>query len=245
MNRQIHKSQIADYIHLIFDTFLELRGDRRLGDDRIVISGLARLDRYKVVVVGYQRERAAEIYGAPDAKGYRKCSRLLRLAEVFSKPVVLFIDTPESSLLSASEQQADEAMARNLEEMSCLATPIIGIITGESNGLRAIDMCAVDRVLMLESASCCVLSSDGVLVLKAQDLLALNIVDRTVKEPSEDAPKSVANMMRKAILEELGQLAQVHPEALVQRRLDRLQRQFLNFRSFELSSGNPTAPLEG
>ena len=245
MKRQMHNSQIADYIQLIFDTFLELRGDRRLGDDRTVISGLARLDKYEVVVVGYQGKQAAETSRAPDARGYRKSSRLLRLAEVFSKPVVLFIDIPVSSLPLASEQQTDEAMARNLEEMSCLATPIISIITGESSGLRAIEMCAADSVLMLESARCLVLSSDGVPVLKAQDLLALNIVDRTVKEPSEDDPKSVANAMRKTILEELGQLTQVHPEDLVQRRLDRLQRQFLNFRSFELSSGNSTAPMEG
>ena len=254
MKRQMHNSQIADYIHLIFDTFLELRGDRRLGDDKTVISGLARLDKYEVVVVGYQEEQAAETSRAPDARGYRKSSRLLRLAEVFSKPVVLFIDIPVSSLPLASEQQTDEAMARNLEEMSCLATPIISIITGESSGLRAIEMCAADRVLMLESSSFYVLSSDDVPVddvnagrsyLKAQDLVALNIVDRTVKEPSGDDPKSLANAMRKAILEELGQLTQVHPEDLVQQRLDRLQRQFLNFRSFELSSGNSTAPMEG
>ncbi len=89
-----HDSQIADYIDLIFDTFLELHGDRKSGDDKAVIGGLARLGEYGVVVVGYQKDRTVEAPKAPDAKGYRKCSRLMRLAEAFSKPVILLTDVP-------------------------------------------------------------------------------------------------------------------------------------------------------
>lgn len=239
-------SQIADYINSIFDTFLELHGDRKSGDDETVVGGLARLDEYKVVVIAYQRDWAVEAPKTSDAKGYRKCSRLMRLAEAFNKPVILLIDVPKSVSLSASEQQTNEAIARNLEEMSCLMTPVIGVITGESTGAIAMDMCAADRVLMLESASCCISSLDGVaadevdgdLYLKAQELQDLNVVNRVVKElPGED-PKSTDNMLRGAISEELHQLTQVHPETLVQQRLHRLQYQFMNFGISKLLSGD-------
>ena len=92
MNRQNYDLQVADYIDLVFDTFLELHGDRKSGDDSAVIGGLARLDGDKVVVVGYQRIRSVEMPKAPGPEGYRKCSRLIRLAEAFSKPVIIFID---------------------------------------------------------------------------------------------------------------------------------------------------------
>lgn len=231
---QSHNSRIADYINLIFDTFLELHGDRRSGDDKTVIGGLARLDEHKVVVIGYERGGTAEMPEALDTKGYRKSSRLMQLAEAFGKPVILFIDVPIPMSLSESEQQIDEAMAHSIEDMSCLMTPVIGIIAGESTGISAVDVCAADRVFMLENASCCIPSFDGghntQLCLKAQDLQDLNVVNRIVKEPSADDPKSTANM-REAILEELHQLTQIHPSVLVKQRLHKLQFQFMNFRS--------------
>ncbi len=240
-----HDSQIADYIDLVFDTFLELHGDRKSGDDETVIGGLARLDEYKVLVVGYQKDRAVERPRTPDARGYRKCSRLMRLAEAFNKPIILLIDIPKSVSLSASEQQMNEAIARNIEEMSCLMTPVIGIITGESAGAAGIDMCAVDRVLMLESASFCIPSFDNAaedvadsdLRLKAQELHDLDVVNRVVKESSAADLQSAADKLREAISEELHQLNQIHPEVLVQERLQRLQCQFLNFGVAKLPSG--------
>ena len=228
---QNHSSRIADYINLIFDTFLELHGDRRSGDDKTVIGGLARLDEHRVVVIGYERGGTAETPETLDTKGYRKSSRLMQLAEAFGKPVIFFIDVPISVSLSESEQQQqiDEAIAHSIEDMSCLMTPVIGIIAGESIGISAVDACAEDRVFMLENASCCMTSfDDDQLCLKAQDLQDLNVVNRIVKEPSADDPKSTADM-REAILEELHQLTQVHPEALVKQRLHKLQFQFMNF----------------
>ena len=233
MTHHSHELQTSDYIDLIFDTFLELRGDRRAGDDDALIGGLARLGEHKVVVIGYRAEM-------PDAKGYRKCSRLTRLAGAFGKPVVLFVDVPESSSLPGAELQADEAMTRNLAELSGLATPIVGVVIRESSELRAIGMCAADRVLVLESVSSGEVPADDVNVerpyLRPQKLLDLNVVDRIVAEPSEDAPKFTAKALREAILEELDQLKSVHPEVLAQQRLDRLQYQFLNLRA----SGPPS-----
>lgn len=243
MDCQACDSQTVNYIDLIFDTFLELHGDRKSGDDRAVIGGLARLNGYKVVVIGYQRDRSVKTSKAPGPEGYRKCSRLVRLAEAFNKPVILLIDIPAGTSSPASGQQwVDEAVTRYLEEMSCLMTPIIAIVTDES-----IDMCAADRVLMIEGVGHSVLSLDetstsGVdtepLRSDTQDLLNLDVVYRMVKGTLEGDLESTANKLKEAILEELRRLTQMNPNALVQQRLHRLQYQFLHFGTSEFPSGN-------
>jgi len=233
MQSQIDDSYLSDYISLIFDTFTELRGDRKSGDDRFVIGGLARLGEYKVVVIGYRGDGSLEMPGAPGPSGYRKCSRLLRLAETFGKPVIVFINIPVSALLPAPEQQQiDEAAARSLEEMSCLKTPVIGVVIGKSIAGAAMDLCAVDRALMLEDAGCEDAANDTdtkSLYINAQDLLALKVVHRTVKGSPVGELESTANALKEAISEELRQLSQIHLETLVRQRLERLQGQCVNF----------------
>jgi acetyl-CoA carboxylase carboxyl transferase subunit alpha len=250
MSHQIHSSRIASYIDLIFDTFLELQGDRKSGDDENVVGGLARLNGYKVVVVGYQKDEVADTSGILRPEGYRKCSRLIRLAEDFGKPVILFVDVlGMDSSPSLEQQQINEASARNLEEMSSVMTPVISIVMGGSCGITAIDMCAADRVLMLEDASRSVGTSTDVagndsLYLKTQDLLDLNIVHRIVSKSLEDKSESVANSMRTAILEEFRRLTQIDPEVLVQQRLHRLQYQFLTPGTSRPPSGTQTGSSE-
>jgi len=233
MQSRMENSYLSDYISLIFDTFMELRGDRKSGDDHFVIGGLALLGEYKVVVIGYRGDAALEPPGVPGPAGYRKCSRLLHLAETFGKPVIVFINIPASALLPAPEQQQiDEAAARSLEEMSCLKTPVIGVVMGKSITSAAIDLCAVDRALMLEDASYEDAANDTdvkPLYINAQDLLVLKVVHRTVKGSPVGELESTASALKEAISEELHQLSQIHLESLVQQRLERLQRQFVNF----------------
>ena len=163
---------MTDYIDQIFDTFLELRGDRKSGDDRNIIGGLARLNGYKVVFIGYQSDRAVETPKAPGPEGYRKCSRLIRLAEVFNKPVIVFIDALRvSSLPTSEQQQTSEALARNLEEMSGLITPIICVIMGECGKITTVDMCAADRVLAM---SCSVNSMREAILGELDQLTQIN-----------------------------------------------------------------------
>lgn len=247
MENQLHDSQVIGHINLIFDTFMELHGDRKSGDDGLVIGGLARLDKYKMVVISYQFDSTNEFPTGPGARGYRKCSRLANLAENFARPVILLIDIPEAFEVSGLEEQANAAIALNLEELSGLATPLIGVIIGRSNGIMAIDLCAVDRILMLENATCCIslpgeASVNGAdpshLCLSAQDLLNSNIINRVVNVSPEGDSSVSANILREAILEELNQLVQISPEDLVQQRLDKLQSQFRNFDLPELSSIN-------
>lgn len=241
-------SYMSNYIDVIFDTFMELHGDRKSGDGQVIIGGLARLGKYKLVVIGYQGNGSVEAPKVPSPAGCRKFSRLMRLAEIFGKPVVVFIDIPVSPLLPALEQQQiDEAIALSLEEMACLKTPVIGVVMGESSASMAIDMCAADRVLMLAGTDCSISLFDEAvanntdatpLCLNAQELLDLKVVHRIVEGSLEGDLESASNALEKAILEELRQLSQVCPETLVQQRLDRLQRQFANFGAVRLPFDN-------
>jgi len=241
LNRRVENLRTAKYIDLIFDTFMELRGDRKSGDDRTVLGGLARLCEYKVVVVGYQGSMSEEKSKLPSPEGYRKSLRLMHLAETFKKPVIVIIDIPEVDPLTRDQHQcSNEAIARSLEKMSHLATPIIAVIAGKSNSMLAIDMCAVDSVLMLKDATCSFSSGGanlaGSLCLKAQDLLDLGIVQKIVECPPEDDLESTAVTLREAILEELHQLVKRCPETLGQQRSHKLQFQFLNFKPLEKKS---------
>ena len=248
MDYQTQELQATDYTDIIFDTFMELCGDRRSGDDTAVIGGLARLSGYKVVAVVYQRDLSVDPPKIPGPEGYRKCSRLIQLAEAFNKPVILLFGIATVPLLSASEQQRiNEAIAHNLEEMSSLMTPIIGVIMNENSAPTAINMCVADRVIMFQDTSYSNLLTDKALesgvdtavsCLKAQDLLDLNIVHKVVKGAWEGDLGAAASSLREAILEELLQLRQIRPETLVQQRLRRFQYQFLHIEASRLPSGN-------
>lgn len=243
MEQHIRDRRIIDYIKLVFDTFMELHGDRKSGDDKAVIGGLARVDGYKVAVIGYQMDESSEPFKVPGPAGYRKCLRLMKLVEVFSKPVILFFDILSVPPLPASEQQRiGEAIARNLEATSQMMTPIIGIIMGEQSAVTAMEICAVDRVIMLEGVrpveSSASVADTAPARLEVKDLLDLGIVHRTLKVSSHGDLETDANALRGVILEELFQLSQVCPQELAQRRLHRLQYEFLSFDISRAVSGS-------
>ena len=57
-----------DYIDLIFEEFVELHGDRAIGDDRAMRTGFARLGDYRVMLIGHQKghtlkEKSECLYG--------------------------------------------------------------------------------------------------------------------------------------------------------------------------------------
>ena len=87
-----------DYISAIFDKFMELHGDRLLGDDGAVIGGIAEIEGIPVTVIGQQKGRTMKQnlkrnFGMPNPDGYRKAVRLMKQAEKFGRPVVTFINT--------------------------------------------------------------------------------------------------------------------------------------------------------
>ena len=196
----------SDYLSLVFEEFVELHGDRRFGDDRAILSGWARLDQHKVLVVGHQkgrtyRERSACYFGCAHPEGYRKAILKMRMAEKYGLPVICLIDTPGAYPgIGAEERGQSQAIAENMYEMSRLRTPIICIVIGEGGSGGALGIGVGDRVAVLQYAYYSVISPEGcagilwkshqyaeraatALKFTSPDLLRLGVIDHVIEEP--------------------------------------------------------------
>jgi acetyl-CoA carboxylase carboxyl transferase subunit alpha len=233
-----------DYIDGFFTDFIECRGDRLFRDDPAIVGGWARLDDTPVMVVGHQKGRGTKEnlqrnFGMPHPEGYRKALRLMRMAERFRAPVINFIDTPGAYPgLGAEERGQAEAIARNLEEMAGLETPIIAVVIGEGGSGGALALALADRVLMMENAVYSVISPEGcaailwndasqreraaeALKLTAPDLLDLGVIDEVVSEPPGGAhaePAVALASVHEALARHLGELRRLKPAKLIAER---------------------------
>jgi len=236
-----------DYIYEMTGNFIELHGDRNYKDDKAIVGGFAKLDEYKVLIVGHQKGRDTKSnlyrnFGMPNPEGYRKALRLMKLAEKFNKPVITLIDTPGAYPgLEAEERGQAEAIARNLFEMSKLRVPIIVAIVGEGASGGALGIGIGDRILMLENCWYSVISPEScssilwrswdykeqaaeALKLTAPDLLEQGLVDRIVPEPAGGAHtnhKEAASILKNILKEELAQLVKIKPDKLVENRREK------------------------
>lgn len=195
-----------DYIQALCHDFVELHGDRAFADDPALIGGLGFLDDEPVMIIGHQKGRTVQEsmernFGMPHPEGYRKARRLMLLAEKFSRPLLVFIDTPGAYPgIGAEERGQAQAIAENLRTMASLKTPILCVIIGEGGSGGALAVGVGDRVLMCEHAWYSVISPEGcaailfhdaakapeaasVLKLTAQDLVGFGVVDEIVPEP--------------------------------------------------------------
>src|SRR5438105_11360675 len=165
--RHIDRPMTVDYIELICDDFMELHGDRALGDDRSLRCGLARLGDHRIMLIGHQKghtlkEKHECLYGCSHPEGYRKALNRMRLAAKFQLPIITLIDTPGAYPgIGAEERGQAQLIANNLLEMSRLATPIICVVIGEGGSGGALGIGIGDRVSMLEHAYYSVISPEG------------------------------------------------------------------------------------
>ncbi len=236
-----------DYIYLMTSDFIELHGDRNYRDDKAIVGGFAKLNDFKVMIIGHQkgRDTKSNIYrnfGMPNPEGYRKARRLMKLAEKFDKPVITLLDTPGAYPgLEAEQNGQAEAIARNLLTMSRLRVPIIVVIIGEGASGGALGIGIGDRILMLENTWYSVISPESCssilwrswdykeqaaesLKLTAEDLKAQGIIDRIIPEPLGGAHKDyeqTAATLKQALIEELNELVKIKPEKLVENRLQK------------------------
>jgi acetyl-CoA carboxylase carboxyl transferase subunit alpha len=239
-----------DYIQHCFDNFIELHGDRKFKDDHAIVSGLATIDDYEVLIVGHQKGRDTKSnlfrnFGMPNPEGYRKAHRLFELAEKFGRPIITFLDTPGAYPgLEAEERGQAEAIAANLLQMAALKVPVIVIIIGEGASGGAIGLGIGDRILMLENAWYSVISPEScssilwrswdykeqaaeALQLTAEDLKKHNIIDEIIKEPIGGAhrdPETIFVTMKNVILNELKKLTKIKPEKLVKDRREKFYK---------------------
>lgn len=247
---------MLDYVDHCFTDFVELHGDRHLGDDNAMPGGLATLGGIKCVVVGHQKgrdtkENLKRNFGSAHPEGYRKALRLMRLAEKFHLPVVALIDTPGAFPgIEAEERNIAEAIAFNLREMMRLATPVVAVVLGEGGSGGALGIGVADRVLMMENAYYSVISPEGcaailwkhrqhapeaaaAMQITGAELKKIGVVDEVIPEPVGGAHHDhavAASALQEAVLRHLRELLPLTPSELLAGR-------YAKFRKFGTLTG--------
>ncbi len=253
--RHTQRPFMLDYVEHSFDDFLEIHGDRHIGEDEAMPGGFARLEGRKVMVIGHQKgrdtkENLRRNFGSAHPEGYRKALRLMKMAEKFNIPVVTLIDTPGAYPgIEAEERNIAEAIAFNLREMMVLRVPVVSVVIGEGGSGGALGIGVADRVLMMENAYYSVISPEGcaailwkdrkyateaatALKLSAVDLIGLKVIDEVIPEPMggahHDHVASASNLKRQ-VIKHLTELETYDKETLLKKRYEKF-RSFGEFR---------------
>jgi acetyl-CoA carboxylase carboxyl transferase subunit alpha len=208
--RHPNRPNTLDYVERLFTSVDELHGDRRFADDHAIVAGLAEYKGQPIAFLGHQKGRDTKQkifrnFGYARPEGYRKALRVLQLAQKFSRPVVVFIDTPAAYPgIESEERGVAEAIAVNLREMMMIEVPIIVIVCGEGGSGGALGIAIGDRVMMQEYSVYSVIPPEGcaailwrdpakkveaatALKITAPDMVALGLVDAIIPEPTGGA----------------------------------------------------------
>ena len=248
LSRHPSRPYTLDYIKAICgDTFMELHGDRNVGDDKAMIGGLGKIGDQSYMFIGQQKgyntkTRQYRNFGMANPEGYRKALRLMKMAEKFGIPVVTLLDTPGAYPgLEAEERGQGEAIARNIFEMTILKTPIITVVIGEGASGGALGIGVGDRVYMMENTWYTVISPEScssilwrsweykeqaaaALKLTGTDMKRMKLIDGIIKEPVGGAHTDRAGAF-KAVQEQItiafNELKDLPEEELVAQRMDK------------------------
>ena len=244
MARHPRRPMMLDYVASCFDDFIELHGDRHIGDDGAMPAGLVRIDGIKCVVIGHEKgrdtdEKLKRNFGSGGPEGYRKALRMMKFAEKFKLPVISIIDTPGAYPgVGAEEGNIAESIAYNLREMMMLRTLVIAVVIGEGGSGGALGIGVADRVMMMENSYYSVISPEGcaailwkdrkyapdaanAMRLDAKSLKRLGIIDRIIREPSKGAhtnPSLASKNLRDSILDAINELSSVPIDQLLDER---------------------------
>jgi acetyl-CoA carboxylase carboxyl transferase subunit alpha len=246
MARHPERPQTLDFVDLICDEFVELHGDRAIGNDRAIRTGFARLGDFRVVLIGHQKgrtlkERSECFYGCAHPEGYRKALQKMKLAAKFHIPVICLIDTPGAYPgIGAEERGQAQLIATSILEMTRLATPVICVVIGEGGSGGALGIGVGDRVSMLEHSYYSVISPEGcagilwkvaneqtkpiaaeALKMTAKHLRRFGVIDDIIPEPLGGAhrdPRETGKTLKTYLLRYLRELRGVPVEELLDRR---------------------------
>jgi len=248
--RHPQRPYTLDYLDYLTEDFIELHGDRRAGDDPAIVSGMGRYRGRTTVFIGHQKgrrtqERIERNFGQPTPEGYRKALRVMKLAEKYGFPVVTLIDTPGAYPgIKAEERGQAEAIAYNLREISKLEVPVVNIVVGEGGSGGALAIGVGDVLMMLENSFYSVISPEGCaailwrdqraaakaaenLKIRAQDLMELGIIDKTIPEPPGGAhvdPEQTFKNVDKQLNMTLKKLEQKSTEELIEKRYQKFRK---------------------
>ena len=248
LSRHPSRPYTLDYIKAICgDTFMELHGDRNVGDDKAMIGGLGKIGYQSYMFIGQQKgyntkTRQYRNFGMANPEGYRKALRLMKMAEKFGIPVVTLLDTPGAYPgLEAEERGQGEAIARNIFEMTILKTPIITVVIGEGASGGALGIGVGDRVYMMENTWYTVISPEScssilwrsweykeqaaaALKLTGTDMKRMKLIDGIIKEPVGGAHTDRAGAftaVKEQIAIAFNELKDLPEEELVAQRMDK------------------------
>jgi|SRR5690625_32518 len=255
MNQAFEKVKLARHpnrptskilINEIFDDFLELHGDRLIGDDKSIIGGLAYLNNIPVTIIAHEKgfrtnEKIYHNFGMPHPEGYHKALRLMKQAEKFNRPIITIIDTPGAYPgIGAEERGQANAIAVSIKEMMNLTVPIISLVLGEGGSGGALAIGIANKLVMFENSIYSVISPEGFasilykdsnkaniaaenMKLTAKDLLSFKIIDEIIDEKTplnEDYKKSFLEF-KNYLTKTLPKLMKLTKEELV---LDRYKK---------------------
>ncbi len=250
VSRHKDRPYTRDYLQLVFDEFVELHGDKFFGDDRAMLTGFAKINQYKVMVVGHQKgrtykERAACNFGCAHPEGYRKAMSKMKLAEKYGLPIICFIDTPGAYPgIGAEERGQAQVIAESMFQMSQLKTPIICVVIGEGGSGGALGIGLGDKVAVLEFAYYSVISPEGcagiiwkshqfapqaadALKFTSKHLRELGVIDDVIEEPLGGAHRDhhqMAARMKSYLTRTLAGLREIPAEQLIDSRYEKFRR---------------------
>ncbi len=239
-----------DYISYLTKNFFACSGDRLFGDDGAIIGGIAMFGGTPVTVIGHQKganttENITRNFGMANPEGYRKALRLMKQAEKFHRPILLFVDTPGAFCgIGAEERGQGEAIARNLYEMATIRTPILSIITGEGGSGGALALAVADEVWAMQHAVYSVLSPEGYasilwkdgtrakeaaaqMKMTARDLKRLEIIERIIPEFPVVGKENINHItfyMKRKIAEFLIEYMEKDDVQLIENRYNRFRK---------------------
>ena len=247
--RHPNRPGLEDYIQRLFPGFIEIHGDRRFADDHAIMTGFAEYHEQPVLLVGHvkgrdTKEKIYRNFGYARPEGYRKAMRVMKMAEKFRRPIIVFVDTPAAYPgIESEERGVAEAIAVNLRDMMLLETPVIVIVSGEGGSGGALGIAIGDKILMQEFAIYSVIPPEGcaalvwrdsgkkaeaaeALKLTAPDLLGFHIIDEIITEPVGGAHTdhdAAARALDTALTRALAEVSALDTQARLDKRYDKFR----------------------
>lgn len=244
LSRYEKRPKAKDFIENILDEFIYLHGDRYYGDDKSLIGGIGKISDKIVTFIGIDKgadlkESVEKNFGMAHPEGYRKAIRLMKQAEKFKRPVVIFIDTPGAYPGVEAEKRGQfKAIAESIKTMTSLNIPVISIITGEGCSGGAIGLAVCDYLIMLENSTYSILSPEGfasilwknskdiknavnIMKMTSYDLFSYKICDEIIPEKLgneiTDFEESF-NLLKNSIYSKITEFEKISNEDLLNKR---------------------------